>query len=132
MRSLAAALCAALILLTGHARADEIVAHPAGCPARLFCGCGASVEIFGHPVRELYLVQNWRRRYPRAFAAAPGMAVLWGNRHVAVIRQSYGDGTAMLYDANSGGGLTRIHRVSIAGLTIVNPHAGGAGRWAAY
>jgi hypothetical protein len=37
-----------------------------------------------------------------------------------------GDGTATVYDANSGGGLTRVHRVSLAGLTIVNPHGGSA------
>ena len=27
----------------------QIVQHPAGCPARLFCGCGASIEAFGVP-----------------------------------------------------------------------------------
>ena len=54
------------------------------------------------------------------------MAALWGGRHVAVIREVHGDGTATVYDANSGGGLTRVHRVSLAGLTIVDPHGGGA------
>jgi hypothetical protein len=53
------------------------------------------------------------------------MAALWGTRHVAVIRSVNGDGTASVYDANSGGGLTRVHRVSLAGLTIVDPHGGG-------
>ena len=53
------------------------------------------------------------------------MAALWGRRHVAVIREVRGDGTATVYDANSGGGLTRVHRVSLAGLTIVDPHGGG-------
>jgi len=54
------------------------------------------------------------------------MAALWGTRHVAIIREVHGDGTATVYDANSGGGLTRVHRVSLAGLTIVDPHSGGA------
>ena len=89
---------------------------------RLFCGCGASIEVFGHSVRDLWLVSNWYR-FPRA-APAAGMAVLWGTRHVAIIRQYFGDGTAMLYDANSGRGLTRVHRIRIAGLSVVDPHPG--------
>jgi hypothetical protein len=99
----------------------QIVAHPAGCPRFLFCGCGASIEVFGSSVRDLWLVANWYR-FPRT-APAPGMAVLWGT-HVAIIREYYGDGTALLYDANSGQGLTRVHRRSIAGLAVVNPHPG--------
>lgn len=101
----------------------EIIQHPAGCPVRLFCGCGASIEAFGRSIRDLWLVANWYR-FPRAEPAA-GRAVLWGTRHVAIIRQYYGDGTATLYDANSGRGLTRIHRIRIAGLAVVDPHPGG-------
>jgi hypothetical protein len=100
----------------------QIVQHPAGCPARLFCGCGASIEAFGRSIRDLWLVSNWYR-FPRT-APAAGMAVLWGTRHVAIIRQYNGDGTAVLYDANSGKGLTRVHRVRIAGLAVVDPHPG--------
>jgi hypothetical protein len=99
----------------------EVVAHPVNCPATLFCGCGAAHEL-GLSDRSLWLVRSWYR-FPRA-AAAPGMAALWGTRHVAVIRAVNGDGTATVYDANSGGGLTRVHRVSLAGLTIVNPQGG--------
>ena len=101
----------------------EIVAHPADCPRTLFCGCGAAHEL-GLADRSLWLVRSWYK-FPRT-AAAPGMAALWGARHVAVIRAVNGDGTATVYDANSGGGLTRVHRVSLAGLTIVDPHGGGA------
>jgi hypothetical protein len=100
----------------------QIVQHPAGCPARLFCGCGASIEAFGRSIRDLWLVSNWYQ-FPRT-APAAGMAVLWGTRHVAIIRQYNGDGTAVLYDANSGKGLTRVHRVRIAGLAVVDPHPG--------
>jgi hypothetical protein len=100
----------------------EIIQHPAGCPARLFCGCGASIEAFGRSIRDLWAVASWYR-FPRA-APAAGMAVLWGTRHVAIIRQYYGDGTATLYDANSGNGLTRVHRIRIAGLAVVDPHPG--------
>jgi hypothetical protein len=99
----------------------EVVAHPAGCPRTSFCGCGAAREL-GLSDRSLWLARSWYR-FPRA-AAAPGMAALWGTRHVAVIRAVNGDGSATVYDANSGGGLTRVHRVSLAGLTIVNPSGG--------
>jgi hypothetical protein len=102
----------------------EIVAHPAGCPRTLFCGCGAAHEL-GLSDRSLWLARSWYK-FPRA-TAAPGMAALWGTRHVAIIRETHGDGTATVYDANSGGGLTRVHRVSLAGLTIVDPHGSGGG-----
>ena len=29
---------------------ERVIPHPAGCPSRQYCGCGASVEVFGHPV----------------------------------------------------------------------------------
>lgn len=100
----------------------SIVAHPAGCPARAFCGCGVSVRAFGHPVRDLYLAANWYR-FPRAMAAAGNVAI-FGRHHVAYIESVNGDGTATLYDPNSGGGATRVHTRSIAGATIVRPSGG--------
>lgn len=115
------AIATLIFVWSSSVKADEIIAHPAGCPRYLFCGCGASVEVFGHPVRGLYLAWNWIR-YPRA-SPGPGMVAVWRG-HVSVIRQSYGDGTAMVYDANSGGGLTRIRRVSLRGAVIVDPHGG--------
>lgn len=106
-----------------HARVG-IVAHPAGCPRRLFCGCGVSVAVFGKPVRNLYLARNWLR-FPRA-RAAPGMVAYRerrGGGHVMLIRRVNGDGTALVYDPNSGGGKTRVHVRSLRGYAIVNPHA---------
>jgi hypothetical protein len=98
----------------------EVVAHPTDCPRTLFCGCGAAREL-GLSDRSLWLVKNWYQ-FPRA-SAAPGMAALWGSWHVAVIRAVHGDGTATVYDANSGAGLTRVHSISLAGLAIVDPHS---------
>jgi hypothetical protein len=103
----------------------QIVAHPAGCPRTLFCGCGAAREL-GLSDPSLWAVKAWYQ-FPRA-AAAPGMALLWGERHVAAIRAAHDDGTVTVYDANSGGGLTRIHRISLAGLVVVDPHAGHHGQ----
>jgi hypothetical protein len=97
----------------------EIVAHPTGCPWHAFCGCGVSVEVFGHPVRDLFLARNWYR-FPRA-APAPGMVAV-RRHHVFAIRAIDGNGNAIVYDPNSGGHQTRVHSRSLAGYTIVNPH----------
>jgi len=96
-----------------------IVGHPAGCPHRAFCGCGASVEVFGHSIRDLWLAANWYR-FPRA-APAPGMVAV-RRHHVFVIREVLGGNMVLAYDANSGGRQTRIHQRSLAGYTVVNPH----------
>ena len=98
---------------------EQIVGHPAGCPHSQFCGCAASVRLFGHPVRELYLAANWLR-FPAA-SPAPGMAAA-RHGHVFIIEQVNGDGTVEAYDPNSGGHQTRIHTVSLAGYRVVNPH----------
>lgn len=98
--------------------AGTVVAHPAGCPRRAFCGCGVSVKVFGHSVRHLWPASAWLR-FPRA-SPGPGM-VAARNSHVMYIMAYHGDGTATVYDPNSGRGLTRIHKRSLAGFTIVNP-----------
>jgi hypothetical protein len=96
-----------------------VVAHPAGCPWRAFCGCGAAVRIFGEPRRSLWLAAAWFR-FPRAQPAAGMVAVR--RHHVFVLEQPIGGSTWLAYDANSGGHATRLHARSIAGYTIVNPH----------
>ncbi len=100
--------------------AAQIVSHPAGCPSRAFCGCGAAVRIFGHAVRELWLAANWFK-FPRVAPAAGMVAVR--SHHVYVIEAVLGNGRVIAYDANSGGHQTRIHERSLAGYTVVNPHA---------
>ena len=101
---------------------DAIVARPAGCPSRAFCGCGVSVRVFGHPVRDLYLAANWYR-FPRTYPAVGNVAI-FGRHHVAYIESVNGDGAATLYDPNSGGHATRVHTRSLAGATIVRPSGG--------
>jgi hypothetical protein len=100
-------------------RSGRILPHPAGCPRRAFCGCGAAVEVFGKPVRSLWLAANWLR-FPRA-APAPGM-VAARRGHVFVIREVLGGGKVLAYDANSGGHKTRLHVRSLAGFIVVNPN----------
>ncbi len=100
-------------------RGATILPHPPGCPRRAFCGCGAAVEVFGRPVRSLWLAANWLR-YPRT-SPAPGM-VAARRGHVFVIKQVLGGGRVLAYDANSGGRRTRLHVRSLAGFVVVNPH----------
>ena len=104
----------------GYSMAEGIVGNPAGCPRTAFCGCAASVEVFGHPIRELYLAANWFR-FAHA-SPAPGMVAV-RNHHVFVIRQVNGDGTVLAYDGNSGGHKTRIHTVSLRGFSVRDPHS---------
>src|SRR6185312_7476981 len=98
----------------------SIVAHPKGCPSRAFCGCGAAVRVLGTPIRSLWLAANWFK-FPRT-SPAPGMVAV-RRHHVFVLEADLGNGQWQVYDANSGGHATRIHARSIAGYTIVNPHA---------
>lgn len=98
---------------------ESIVAHPAGCPRSLFCGCGAAVEVFGTPRRELWLASNWLK-YPRT-APAPGM-VAARRGHVMVLREHVAGSTWIVFDANSGKGKTRVHARDISPYVIVNPH----------
>lgn len=104
-----------------HANYDagSVVAHPAGCPRSAFCGCGAALHLFGHHVRELWLASNWLR-FPRA-AWAPGVAGV-RRHHVFIVEQVLSSGRVLAYDANSGGGRTRVHEISTAGYVAVQPH----------
>lgn len=100
--------------------------HPSGCPARLFCGCGAAYHVFGKPIRSLWLVAEWRRRFPRA-SASHGMAALTGRRgggHIVILDRQVSGSIWMVYDYNSGGHRSRYLARNIAGSTIVNPQAG--------
>ena len=99
--------------------APVILPHPEGCPRRAYCGCGAAVDVFRRHVRSLWLAANWLK-FPRA-APAPGM-VAARRGHVFVIREVLNSGYVLAYDANSGGGRTRLHVRSLAGFVVVNPH----------
>ena len=95
------------------------IPHPAGCKWNSFCGCGASVRVFGRPVKELFLAANWGR-FPSA-SCGPGRAA-WRYGHVFVIESCNGDGTALATDYNSGGRLSRRHVVNLHGYRIVDPN----------
>lgn len=100
--------------------AARLLPHPIGCPRIAFCGCGAAVEIFGKPIRSLWLARAWYR-FPKA-NPAPGMVAV-RKHHVFVLKQHVGGNRWLAVDHNSGARKSRLHVRSIAGLTIVNPHA---------
>jgi hypothetical protein len=103
---------------TGHA--EVIGGRPAGCPSA-FCGCGASLYLFGKIVPALNLAANWFR-FPRT-EPAPRMAAV-RNHHVMVLVAHVQGDVWTVHDSNSGHHLTRLHERSISGYRIVNPSAG--------
>ncbi len=94
--------------------------RPSACPHR-FCGCEASLYVFGAIRAELNLAANWVRKFPRTEPAAGMVAARSG--HVMVLMSHASGDEWMVHDGNSGGGRTREHVRSIRGYTIVNPHA---------
>lgn len=101
------------------ANGGEVVSRrPQGCPHR-FCGCEASLYLFGKIRPELNLASNWIRKFPRT-SPAPGMAAARSG-HVMVLMSHVGGNDWLVHDGNSGGGLTREHVRSIKGYVIVNP-----------
>jgi hypothetical protein len=108
---------AMLIALSLPAEARVIGGRPAQCP-RAYCGCGASLHLFGRIIPALNLAANWFR-FPRA-APAPRMVAV-RRHHVFVLEQHVGGSIWIVHDSNSGGRATRLHARSIAGYKIVNP-----------
>lgn len=96
-----------------------LLPHPPGCPRRAFCGCGASVEIFGKPVRSLWPSSAWFK-FPRTSPAPNMVAVRRG--HVFVLKRHVEGNVWLAADFNSGGRKSRLHHRSIAGYAVVNPH----------
>lgn len=94
--------------------------RPEGCP-RAFCGCEASLYVFGKIRPELNLASNWIRKFPRT-SPAPGMAAARSG-HVMVLMSHVEGNNWLVHDGNSGGGLTREHVRSINGYVIVNPRS---------
>lgn len=102
-----------------HYQSGLVVSHPAGCPWRAFCGCGAAVRVFGHSIRQLWVAANWFH-FPRT-EPAPGMVAV-KRHHVFVLERHLIGAVWLAFDANSGRHLTQIHPRSIAGFVIVDPH----------
>ncbi len=104
----------------GYEGGTVVGGRPAGCP-RAFCGCEASLYLFGKIYPDLNLAANWLRKFPRT-SPAPGMAAA-RRGHVFVLISHVGGNEWLVHDGNSGRHLTRQHVRSIAGYGIVNPHS---------
>ena len=102
----------------GNPGPTVISRRPDGCP-HAFCGCEASLYLFGAIRADLNLASNWARKFPHT-SPAPGMAAV-RNHHVMVLMSHVEGSNWLVHDGNSGGGLTREHVVSISGYMIVNP-----------
>jgi hypothetical protein len=104
------------------ANGNEVIIsrRPSGCPYE-FCGCEASIYLFGHMRRELNLASNWIKAFART-APAAGM-VAARNHHVMVLMRHVDGDEWLVHDGNSGGGFTREHVRSIRGYVIVDPRA---------
>ena len=103
------------------ANGSVIGRRPAGCP-HAFCGCEASLYLFGQIRPELNLAANWLRKFPRT-APAPGMVAV-RSHHVMVLVSPVDGNDWLVHDGNSGGGLTREHVRSLKGYVVVNPRGG--------
>lgn len=103
-------------------RESRIVAHPAGCPMTLFCGCGVSVRVWGHPVRAFYQATAYGR-LPRGSIASGNVAWRYrkGGGHAVYIEEALGGTLARVYDPNSGRHQTRVQVLNLAGWRIVDP-----------
>lgn len=94
--------------------------RPAGCP-HTYCGCGVSLKVFGKIRPELNLAWNWARYFQHEPVARVGLVAV---RHGHVMQiVGGGEGRWVVYDPNSGGGLTREHVRDLRGYVFVNPHA---------
>jgi hypothetical protein len=128
LRALAAAVITAAVLVPA-ADAQVLGGRPRGCPQR-YCGCATSLKVFGRIRPELNLAANWLRKFPRT-TPAPGMVAARGGHAMVLLedrgRDRNGRRQWLVYDPNSGHGLTREHVRSIAGFAVVNPHARLAG-----
>lgn len=106
------------MLDNSNGRPIVVGARPFGCP-HAFCGCEASLYLFGQIHPDLNLASNWIRKFPTA-SPAPGMAAV-RNHHVFVLMSHVSGSNWLVHDGNSGHGLIREHVRSISGYSVVNP-----------
>jgi hypothetical protein len=95
--------------------------RPAGCPYK-FCGCGASLEIFGKIIPRLNKAANWLRDFPHVAQAnaAPDMAAA-NSSHVFVLKRHVRDNVWLVKDYNTRGNVTRLRERRLTGFTVVDP-----------
>lgn len=109
-----------MIVSASSAQAGGVIGgRPSGCPSA-FCGCGASLHLFGKIIPALNTAANWLR-FPHT-SPAPKMAAA-RRHHVMVLEKHLHGNVWLVHDSNSGSHKTRLHARSLAGYTVVNPHS---------
>lgn len=104
---------------------DTVVGdRPAGCPSR-WCGCQASLELFGRIIPALNKAATWLKTFPHVAlaSASPEMAAVRGHNHVVVLKQHVAGDRWVVKDGNWGG-RTHIRETSLSGYTVVDPRGG--------
>lgn len=124
MKAVIAAIFLSLVATGAQAQNLGVIgSRPAGCPHR-YCGCSASIYLFGKIIPSLNLALNWRR-FPSS-SPAPRMAA-YRPGHVMVLVSHVSGDNWVVHDGNSGGGKTRLHVRSIRGFRVVNPSGSSFG-----
>lgn len=105
---------------------DTVVGgRPAGCPTQ-WCGCQASIELFGRILPMLNRAAAWLA-FPHVAqsSAAPDMAAVRGRNHVVVLKQHVSGGRWVVKDGNWGG-KAHIREIDLSsgGYTVVDPRGG--------
>jgi len=95
----------------------QMLAHPAGCPFRLFCACGAAVDLGLDP--RTHMAARSYYRYPVSQPEPNTVAVR--PHHVFVLKRHIEGLLWLVADYNSGGHASRLHVRSIAGYSIRRP-----------
>lgn len=93
--------------------------HPKGCKATNFCGCGTAVEIFGAPIRALWVAANWFQ-FPEAKKPAPGMVAV-KRGHVFKIEKVLGPNRVLARNHNSKDHKSYLQEMNLAGYSVRNP-----------
>lgn len=96
-------------------------ARPSQCYGIAWCGCWLAAKL-GLPRNfhglNLYMANDWTR-VGSPSAPGPNVIAVWPHRHVGIIRQVNGDGTAMIESGNYGNQHHAVlARVRLAGLVF--------------
>lgn len=98
--------------------------HPAGCPARAWCGCYLA-SYLGISDRKLWLARAWARVGSPASGPQAGAIVVWPH-HVGLIRAA--EGNRILVLSGNDGHRVRERWRSTRGV-IAYRTGGGIGQW---
>ncbi len=82
-----------------NVHSETLAGRPAVCPPRAWCGCWASIQRFGHSVRELWLARAWASAGTPATHKTANVAVF--AHHVGFIKAHRGD-QILLLSGNDG------------------------------